>query len=198
KLLLAYHDRSDGGLAASLCEMAFASRCGLSIDLGEDPAASDRLLFNEELGVVFQALNGDRARLVELANEHGLQNCLREIGQPQAGENISIKHRRQTVLEASRVDLHRAWSETTWKMQSLRDHPECARQEYDRILDTRDSGLYADVSFELQAAEIGHKTAPRMAILREQGVNGQIEMASAFDRAGFDAVDVTMSDLVDG
>ncbi|MCP4008010.1 MAG: phosphoribosylformylglycinamidine synthase, partial [Proteobacteria bacterium] len=198
KLLLAYHDRSDGGLAASLCEMAFASRCGLSIDLGEDPAASDRLLFNEELGVVFQARNGDRARLVELANEHSLQGCLREIGQPQAGENISIEHRGQTVLEASRVDLHRAWSETTWKMQSLRDHPECARQEYDRILDTHDSGLYADVSFELQAAEIGHKTAPRMAILREQGVNGQIEMASAFDRAGFDAVDVTMSDLVDG
>lgn len=196
--LLAYHDRSDGGLVTSLCEMAFAARCGLLIDLGEDASASDALLFNEELGVIFQARHADQARLLELAREHGLQDCLSEIGRPQAGEQILIRHQGQTILDASRVDLHRAWSETTWKMQSLRDHPDCAEQEYARLLDTHDRGLFADVQFELQAPMLGKGAAPRMAILREQGVNGQIEMAAAFDRAGFDAIDVTMSDLVDG
>ena len=197
-LLLAYHDRSDGGLVTTLLEMAFASRCGISVDLGNNTDASDALLFNEELGVVIQARNSDRLRLLALAEEHGLSDCLSDIGLPQAGEQITICHNDQTILDVSRVDLHHAWSETTWKMQSLRDHPDCADQEYARLLDTNDRGLYADVRFELQAPMLSKRTAPRMAILREQGVNGQIEMAAAFDRAGFDAVDVTMSDLVDG
>ncbi len=198
QLLLAYHDRSDGGLLSCLCEMAFASRCGLSIDLGDTETANDALLFNEELGVVFQARNRDQAQLLELAKQHGLQECLSHIGQPQAGQQIVFRQQDQIILDTSRVELHRAWSETTWKMQSLRDHPECADQEYKRLLDTSDTGLYADVHFELQAPMLNKGGAPRMAILREQGVNGQIEMAAAFDRAGFDAVDVTMSDLVDG
>ncbi len=197
-LLLAYHDRSDGGLITSLCEMAFAARCGLNIDLGADSHASDEILFNEELGAVFQALNSDQSSLLALAKEHGIADCLQQIGRPQDGEQITVSHQGKTVLDVSRVDLHRTWSETTWKMQSLRDHPDCAQQEYDRILNTEDPGLSAEISFELQAPAINKGSAPRMAILREQGVNGQIEMAAAFDRAGFDAVDVTMSDLVDG
>lgn len=197
-LLLAYHDRSDGGLITTLCEMAFTARCGLSIDLGDDTNASDALLFNEELGAVIQTLDADRPSLLALAKAHGVEHCLQQIGRPQAGEQITISHQGTTVLNASRVELHRTWSETTWKMQSLRDHPDCAQQEYDRILDTKDPGLCADINFELQSAMINSGTLPRMAILREQGVNGQIEMAAAFDRAGFDAVDVTMSDLVDG
>jgi len=197
-LLLAYHDRSDGGLITTLCEMAFAARCGLSIDLADDANASDALLFNEELGAVIQTLHSDESALLTLAKEHGIEHCLKAIGRPQSGEQITVSHLGKSVLDVSRVDLHRTWSETTWKMQSLRDHPDCAQQEYDRILDAKDPGLFAEVNFELQASMINKGSAPRMAILREQGVNGQIEMAAAFDRAGFDAVDVTMSDLVDG
>ena len=197
-LLLAYHDRADGGLITTLCEMAFAARCGLDIDLGDRDENSEALLFNEELGAVIQTLNADQDALRALAEKHGISACLLQIGRPQAGAQITITHRGQSVLHASRVDLHRAWSETTWKMQSLRDHPDCAQQEYDRILDLKDPGLSAEIHFELQAPAINTGAAPRMAILREQGVNGQIEMAAAFDRAGFNAVDVTMSDLVDG
>jgi len=197
-LLLAYHDRADGGLITTLCEMAFAARCGLDIDLGDGDENSDALLFNEELGAVIQTLNTDQNALRALAEKHSISECLQDIGRPQTGVLISVVHRDKPVLDISRVDLHRAWSETTWKMQSLRDHPDCAQQEYDRILDTQDPGLSADIHFELQAPAINTGVAPRMAILREQGVNGQIEMAAAFDRAGFDAVDVTMSDLVDG
>ena len=197
-LLLAYHDRSDGGLITTLCEMAFTSRCGLIIDLDDNANSCDAVLFNEELGAVIQTLDRDRAKLLSLAKQHRVDDCLQQLGRPQAGEQIIVSHRSETVLDADRIDLHRTWSETTWKMQSLRDHPDCAKQEYDRILDTEDTGLSANINFELQAAMINDGAAPRMAILREQGVNGQIEMAAAFDRAGFDAVDVTMSDLVDG
>ena len=197
-LLLAYHDRSDGGVISTLCEMAFSARCGLDIDFGDKSFDGVALLFNEELGAVIQVLDANQAALIALAKINGIDSCLQRIGQHHSGERIIVRHQGDTLLDLSRVTLHRAWSETTWKMQSLRDHPECAQQEYERILDTRDPGLHASVKFELQAPMSNLGAKPKMAILREQGVNGQIEMAAAFDRAGFGAVDVTMSDLVDG
>ncbi|MEE9447723.1 MAG: phosphoribosylformylglycinamidine synthase [Arenicellales bacterium] len=197
-LLLAYHDRSDGGLIAVLCEMAFTARCGLAIDLGNNIESSEAILFNEELGAVVQVSNQHGNALEILAKQHGIAHCLSNIGQHTDDYQINISHQGKPILNASRVDLHRAWSETTYKMQSLRDHPDCARQEYDRIVDTQDSGLFANTTFTLDAPMINTGTAPKMAILREQGVNGQIEMAAAFDRAGFDAIDVTMSDLAEG
>jgi phosphoribosylformylglycinamidine synthase len=197
-LLLAYHDRSDGGVISTLCEMAFSARCGLDIDFGDKSFDGGALLFNEELGAVIQVLDANQAALIALAKINGIDSCLQRIGQHHSGERIIVRHQGNTLLDLSRVTLHRAWSETTWKMQSLRDHPECAQQEYERILDTRDPGLHASVKFELQAPMSNLGAKPKMAILREQGVNGQIEMAAAFDRAGFRAVDVTMSDLVDG
>ncbi len=197
-MLLAYHDRADGGLFATLCEMAFASRCGLEIDLGDADTDIEALLFNEELGAVIQVREAHSEALQKLAGQHGITALLTPIGRHQAGERVRIQHQGETRLDISRIELHRAWSETTWKMQGLRDHPECAQQEYDRLLDRRDPGLHAELNFELNAPVINTGTRPKMAILREQGVNGQIEMAASFDRAGFDAVDVTMSDLVDG
>ena len=178
--------------------MAFAGRCGLKIDLSEDPATSQAILFNEELGAVIQVRDADQQELTALAKQHGINEILMRVGHPANDENISISHQGTLVLDSSRVALHRTWSETTYHMQSLRDHPDCAQQEYDRILDGKDPGLNADISFTLHTPTVGLGVTPKMAILREQGVNGQIEMAAAFDLAGFEAIDVTMSDLVDG
>ncbi len=199
-LLLAYHDRSDGGLFATLAEMAFTTRCGLDIELGCSNDDAVATLFNEELGAVLQTSAQDSEALQALAAKHGIDALLKPIGFAKASKEISIQCQEQEVIHASRIDLHRAWSETTYKMQSLRDSPICAQQEYDRLLDKADSGLFSELSFKLQppALAILKGQQPKVAILREQGVNGQIEMAAAFDRAGFEAIDVTMSDLVDG
>ena len=181
-LLLAYHDRADGGLFATLCEMAFAARCGLAIELPRDNATAE--LFNEELGCVLQVRASDYARVRAEFEAAGLGDFVFEIGRPVAGEEILFMQRGAEVLRASRIELHRAWSATTYQMQKLRDHPECAQQEYDRILDAGDPGISPHVSFNPQddvAAPFIGGTRPRMAILREQGVNGQIEMAAAFE-----------------
>lgn len=200
QLLLAYHDRSDGGLVASLLEMAFASRCGLTIELPEhaDVLAS---LFAEELGMLVQVSAKHQAAFEAVINEFELTSQTRIVAQPMAGQQINIQQGEKTLFTLDRVDLHRRWSSTTYQMQKLRDNPQCAQQEYDRILDTQDQGLYSDLSFnpddDVTAPFIGG-AKPRVAILREQGVNGQLEMAAAFTQAGFSAVDVTMSDIVEG
>lgn len=201
-LLLAYHDRSDGGLFATLCEMAFAGHVGLNVDLdtlGEDPAAS---LFSEELGAVIQVRHSDTDTVLEWLRRAGLAHVSHVIGALNDRDRIAFRHGQHEVLGDSRVNLHREWSETSYRMQALRDNPETAREEYDRLLDDADPGLGAVLTFDMDepvcAPRVLRGARPRVAILREQGVNGQQEMAAAFDRAGFAAFDVHMSDLLNG
>ena len=198
--LLAYHDRSDGGLITTLCEMAFASRCGLDIGiaaLGNDALA---VLFAEELGAVVQIPVDSRDTVIETLEAGGrLAGHIHPLGRPNNDLSLHIRSGAVTVLDEDLFELHRCWSETSYRMQALRDNPECARQEFDRLLDREDPGLGLDLTFEPLPAPVIHSGAhPRIAILREQGVNGQAEMAAAFDRAGFEAVDVHMSDIITG
>ncbi len=197
-LLLAYHDRSDGGLLATLCEMAFAGRAGIEVDLaplGDDPLAA---LFCEELGAVLQVRSAEldtvAARLDQAGDVH-------RLGPVNDGMRIVLRRGAEVALDAARADLHGAWSETTWRMQVLRDHPACADEEHARLLDGEDPGLAGtsltfDPAEDVAAPMVATGARPRIAVLREQGVNGQVEMAAAFDRAGFTAVDVHMSDLL--
>jgi phosphoribosylformylglycinamidine synthase len=189
--LLAYHDRSDGGLWATLCEMAFATHCGLEIDLSysTDPIAA---LFSEELGVVVQVKTSDVLKIQQRFN------CqVQIIGQISPNDQIEIKHCGNVLISETRIALQRIWSETSYQMQKLRDNPDCAQQEFDAILDNQNKGLFLKETFELQAPMISSHR-PKLAVLREQGVNGQNEMAAAFDRAGFACVDVHMSDIING
>ncbi len=200
--LLAYHDRSDGGLFITLCEMAFAGRVGASIrldELGEDVVAA---LFNEELGAVIQIRRKDRDAVMAVLQRVGLGDMTIVLGQVSADDRLVFSRNGREVYKNSRTHLHRIWSETTWRMQSLRDNPECAQQQYDSILDADDPGLHAKLTFipqdDVCAPFIASGVKPRAAILREQGVNGHVEMAHAFHRAGFTAVDVTMTDIQSG
>ena len=202
ELLLAYHDRSDGGLFATLCEMAFAGRTGVSVtldDLGDDHVAA---LFNEELGAVLQVRHCDTDEVLEWLRDAGLTKQAHVIGTLNDDDRIVFTYDHKEVLAGTRIEFQRAWSETTYQMQAMRDHPGCARQEYDRILDASDPGLHAQLTFDPQeniAAPYIHTGArARVAILREQGVNGQVEMAAAFDHAGFSSIDVHMSDILSG
>ena len=205
--LLAYHDRSDGGLFATLVEMAFAGRCGLNVDLTSLVAnqadvneASIRALFNEELGAVIQIAKQDVAAAEALLKAAALPwHTVATIG---SDEKIVIRNQAGIVLEQTRADLQRAWQETSHAIQKLRDNPACADSEFALIGDNERSALFADVKFDVNediaAPFINSGAKPKIAILREQGVNGQIEMAAAFTRAGFDAYDVHMSDLMAG
>ena len=199
--LLAYHDRSDGGLFVTLAEMAFAGHCGLRVDLSSLPGDIAAILYNEELGAVLQVRAAD-AEAICVSLESALAGCVHLIGAPMAGNSFSIHYAGREAYADTRSNLHRMWSETTYRMQKLRDNPLCAQQEYDRILATDDAGLSAHLTFDpndnTAAPYIASGQRPRMAILREQGVNGQAEMAAAFDRAGFQAVDVHMSDIIHG
>jgi phosphoribosylformylglycinamidine synthase len=198
--LLAYHDIGDGGLFATLAEMAFASRCGLDISLDAAPANALAALFAEELGTVVQVQDGAIAMVVNAACAVGLRAT--RVGTPTHAGRIVVACGGATVLDESRVELHRAWSATTHALQRLRDNPVAADQEYARILDAEDPGLAPHLTFDaaqdIAAPYIATGARPRVAILREQGVNGHVEMAAAFDRAGFDAYDVHMSDIAAG
>jgi phosphoribosylformylglycinamidine synthase len=221
-LILAYHDRSDGGLFAAACEMAFAGHAGVTLNLDAiafDAAADDvdafkrnageqlagrmndlalGALFNEELGALLQIRTADREKVMRVLREAGLGECSQVVGQLNTRDEIRVTRNAQPVFTGKRDHLQRVWSETSWRMQTLRDNPECARQEYDRILDPSDPGLSVQLTFEEKNIEVSTKAKPRVAILREQGVNGQVEMAAAFDRAGFEAVDLHMTDLIAG
>jgi len=201
-LLLAYHDRSDGGLLACLCEMVFAGHAGVSIHLdglGDDPVAA---LFAEELGALIQVRNADMHAVMRILKDHGLEADTHAIGRPNDTDSVVISVGENSLFLESRTRLQRAWTETSYRMQALRDNPACAQQEFDALLDTNDPGIRPVLGFDAQedvaAALIMTGVQPRVAILREQGVNGQIEMAAAFHRAGFEAVDVHMSDLLAG
>jgi len=200
--LLAYHDRSDGGLAATLAEMMFATHVGVTVDLSPlaRPAEVVAALFSEELGAVLQVRSEDFVSVLQEFSARGLGDCVHDLGALNTDGHLRILHRGRPVLEASGVALLQAWSETGFHIQRLRDAPECARQEFDAIADAADPGLGANLTFDLAAVRVPVRAGarPRIAILREQGVNGQVEMAAAFDRAGFEAVDVHMSDILCG
>ncbi|MES2624802.1 MAG: phosphoribosylformylglycinamidine synthase [Pseudomonadota bacterium] len=203
-LLLAYHDRSDGGLFTTLVEMAFAGHCGLDIKLDNITSAGQVIdsLFTEELGVVLQVSDANLALVREVADDKGLGDICFAIGTAVDGDAINFSFANNSVLQATRTHYQRVWAETSYQMQSLRDNSDCARQEYDQILDNANPGLHAapafDINEDIAAPYIRRGEKPRIAILRDQGVNGQMEMAAAFHRAGFEAVDVHMSDIISG
>jgi phosphoribosylformylglycinamidine synthase len=200
--LIAYHDRSDGGLFACVCEMAFAGHCGVEIDLsalGADPVCA---LFAEELGAVVQVRDADRAAVWGTLEEFGLDGLSYVVGKPSCADRITFRAAGQTLVGADRSHWHRVWAETSFAMQRLRDNPVCAEEEFQALDERDDPGLSPLLRFDpeddVAAPFIGRGARPRIAVLREQGINGQLEMAAAFDRAGFCAVDVHMSDIIAG
>jgi phosphoribosylformylglycinamidine synthase len=247
--LLAYHDRSDGGMLAALCEMSFASHIGLDIRLDECQGDNFGALFNEELGALVQVRRADLADIFVQCEDAGLSS-VHEVARLNKRGMIEISRDGKTLFSENAITLRRIWSETTYQIQKLRDNPECAQQEFDRLLDAGDTGLNVKLTYDINSnplpnpppvgegaepqqlmrlirsipnpplvgegaepsptgggqgggVSVANVTSlilsrPKMAILREQGVNGQVEMAAAFDRAGFAAVDVHMSDIISG
>ncbi|MBY6257368.1 phosphoribosylformylglycinamidine synthase [Phytobacter diazotrophicus] len=200
--LLAWHDRSDGGLLVTLAEMAFAGHCGVNVDiaaLSQDHLAA---LFNEELGGVIQVRAADREAVEALLAANGLADCVHYLGQATASDRFVIEAAGQAVFSESRTTLRMWWAETTWQMQRLRDNPECADEEHQAKANDSDPGLNVKLSFDINediaAPYIATGARPKVAVLREQGVNSHVEMAAAFYRAGFDAIDIHMSDLLAG
>ena len=209
----AYHDISDGGLFTTVTEMAFAGHTGVDIDISKiSNGASDDLatLFNEELGGVIQVLASNIEAVNAVLAEHGILDCSTDIGTLNNEDTIRFSRDGEVVLENSRTYYRTTWAQTTYRMQSLRDNPECAQQEHDVKFDTEDPGLNTELTFDINedivadliirdVAKDGQAaTNPRIAILREQGVNSHVEMAASFDRAGFVAIDVHMSDILSG
>jgi phosphoribosylformylglycinamidine synthase len=202
--LLAYHDRSDGGVFVTMAEMAFAGRCGLEIVFAKGWHNSSEkddieVLFSEELGAVLQVKTEDALWVQETLTSAGL--TVHNVATVVQDDRFMISQNMDNVYTPNRVQLHKMWSETSFHVQSLRDNPACAAEEFALIDDAQRPGLFVDVPFDLAErinAPFVHSARPRVAILREQGVNGQVEMAAAFDRAGFTAVDVHMSDLLAG
>ncbi|WP_454257056.1 phosphoribosylformylglycinamidine synthase [Pseudoxanthomonas mexicana] len=201
-LLLAYHDRSDGGAFATLCEMAFASHRGLDMNLDGWGDDAFRTLFAEELGAVVQVADEDRAAFADLVERHALTECAQRIARPTTAAVVRVQQDGDVLAEWRWEELFDAWWSVTHAMQKLRDNPEAADQERETARQFGRTGLKPKLSFDaaedIAAPFIATGKRPKVAILREQGVNGQIEMASAFTRAGFDAFDVHMSDLIAG
>ena len=212
--VIAYHDISDGGLFTTVTEMAFAGHTGVDIDISklvsvnEATGASDDLatLFNEELGGVIQIRENDADAIHAILAEYGILDCCTDIGRLNNEDTIRFTRDNEIVLENSRTYYRTTWAQTTYQMQSMRDNPACAQEEHDVKFDTEDPGLQADLSFDINedivadliVKDAKNGTNPRIAILREQGVNSHVEMAAAFDRAGFVAIDVHMSDILAG
>jgi phosphoribosylformylglycinamidine synthase len=220
-MVLAYHDRSDGGLFAAVCEMAFSAHVGVSLNLDTlcyDPLMNDvdgierypemldgrmrdrmiAALFNEELGAVIQVLRDDRPTVMHALREAGLGACSHMVGTLNGSDEIRVWRNAKLAFGAKRAELQRTWSEVSYQIARLRDDATSAQEEFDALLDADDPGLSATLSFDLGAPMVNTGARPRIAVLREQGVNGQVEMAAAFDRAGFQSVDVHMSDLQAG
>ncbi|MEX2353481.1 MAG: phosphoribosylformylglycinamidine synthase subunit PurQ, partial [Gammaproteobacteria bacterium] len=199
-LILAYHDRSDGGLFVTLSEMAFASHQGLDISLAPDDNDTLAQLFSEEPGAVIQVARQHLDSILQTFNNAGLTDqYIRIIGEPVDHKQITVSHNSKVIYSSDIRALHELWSSTSNAIQSLRDNPDCAREELETILDMDDPGLFLSAPFEMpkpNAPYLQTGAKPRIAILREQGVNGQIEMAAAFTRAGFDCTDVHTNDLI--
>jgi len=219
--ILAYHDRSDGGLFAAICEMSFAGRVGVSLNLDTlcyDELMNDvdgmerkpelvsgrtrdkliEVLFNEELGALLQIRRDDRTAVMQSLRDAGLGACSHVVGTQNDRDEVRIWRNARMVFGAKRVDLQRAWAETSFQIARLRDDATCAQEEFDALLDEADPGLSAQLTFDPAAPFVATGARPKIAILREQGVNGQVEMAAAFERAGFAPFDVHMSDLQSG
>ncbi|WP_417422216.1 phosphoribosylformylglycinamidine synthase [Halomonas sp.] len=201
--LLAYHDRSDGGLIVTLLEMAFAAHAGLEIKLDwmiDEPVEALNALFSEELGAVIQVNRKHTEEVLTQFAVAGIETC-GVIARPRYDDQVRVTLFEEPLLETTRQLTQRTWSETSYRLQALRDNPECAKNEFDNLLDTRDPGLFATPTFDINediSAPFINMAKPAVAVLREQGVNGQVEMGWAFDKAGFDAVDVHMSDILEG
>ncbi|WP_296271655.1 phosphoribosylformylglycinamidine synthase [Pseudomonas sp. UBA6323] len=203
--LLAYHDRSDGGLLTTVLEMAFAGHCGLSLNLdalADEAAELPAVLFNEELGAVIQVRQDATPEVLAQFSAAGLDDCVAVIGQAVNNGEVSISFNGEPVFAGERRLLQRQWAETSYRIQRLRDNAQGADQEFDLLLEEDNPGLSVklgfDVNQDIAAPYIKKGVRPQVAILREQGVNGQVEMAAAFDRAGFSAIDVHMSDILAG
>ncbi len=197
-LLLAWHDRSDGGLFVTLVEMAFAARAGLEIQIPESASDPIAYLFAEELGVVAQVRSEDLENVAEILDRHGIDKAP-AVARVTTQNDITIIQENERLFSESRMKLHGWWSELTYRMQRLRDDPECAQEAYDSTIDDNDPGLSVKLGFEIPAFPPSvPDRRPKVAVLREQGVNSQREMAAAFDRAGFESQDVHMSDLLGG
>ena len=200
--LLAYHDRSDGGLLVTLAEMAFAGKAGWHVDisaLGSDDLAA---LFSEELGAVIQVADSELAAVQQVLAKHGLAANSVVLGKVEASDALTVRRGDAVIYSDSRIRLRSIWAETTYQMQARRDNPACAKQEHDAKADQADPGLNVKLSFDLNedvaAPYISKGAKPKIAVLREQGVNSHVEMAAAFNRAGFDTFDVHMSDILAG
>ena len=200
--LLAYHDRSDGGLWATLTEMGFAGHVGLDIDLDDlidDASQVIPALFAEELGAVIQVRQDDSKEVFAKLEAAGLGECAAVVAQVNDTDSVNVSFAGEVLLNESRIDLQRLWMRTSYEIQAMRDNADCAKQEYDNLLDANDPGLHAELTFDVNDdITKGLAERPMVAILREQGVNGQIEMAAAFDKAGFTTQDVHMSDVLSG
>ncbi len=196
-LISAYHDRSDGGVITTLLEMAFASHCGLNITTD----TSIENLFNEELGCVIQVKSENKQAVASALKAAGLESCTQSIATLNSSDSIEIINNGQTIYSQPRSSLQTLWSTTSYEIAKLRDNPECAQQEFDNISQST-NGIKTDLSFDLDQSivtpYIKTNVKPKIAILREQGVNGQVEMGAAFTKAEFDAIDVHMSDILSG
>jgi len=207
--LLAYHDRSDGGLLTTLCEMAFAGQCGLDLSFPQKTDSSSQSdidalraqLFCEEAGAVVQVSESELPVVMECFERHGISELVTDIGAPHTGHALELRYGGKPCMSADLRELQQVWSETSYHVQKLRDHPSCAEQEFEQLADWSEPALQPRLKFDpeekVAAPMIATGVRPAVAILREQGVNGQIEMAAAFDAAGFSAVDVHMSDLIE-
>ncbi len=205
RLAFAYHDRSDGGLAITLAEMAITGGVGLSVTLDDADARGDAVdplaaLFAEEPGAVLQVANDKLDAVLAIFARAGLKADTHVIGAITEDRRFEVFVGARRVINTETAAIRRAWSETTYRMQALRDNPATAKEEYDNALDAQDPGLTYHLTYQPDAktAKGAAKSRPRVAILREQGVNGHIEMAAAFALAGFEAVDVHMTDLLAG
>lgn len=202
KLVLAYHDRSDGGLLVTLCEMAFTSHCGITIDLPDSDSSVIASLFNEELGAVLQIKQSQQQQVMQVFKQFKLDQFVHVIADLNQDDQFIIRAEHNIIYQESRYKLHKQWSETSYRLRALRDNPQTAYEEFENISNEDDPGLQATVSFDMAmdiaVFAIHQGIKPKVAILREQGVNGQVEMAAAFTQAGFDCVDVHMSDILSG
>ena len=196
-LLTAYHDRSDGGLWAAAVEMALAGGVGVDLDVASVPG-----LFAEELGAVLGVPAASVPRALEVLEAHGLGELATQVGAANADRRVRVRLDGEDVVDESLRDLAQAWDEVSWRIAGLRDNPECADEEHAGVGSPDDPGLHVETTFDptddIAAPYVSRGARPKVAILREQGVNSHVETAFAFDRAGFDAYDVHMTDLQSG